>query len=464
MTNDEGGTDNEEYRVAAVLDRVNTSYEIWQGTTMACVQCHSHPYDPIKHQEFYESYAFFNNTADKDDDYDGPLKKLHSPAQIALKTELENELENLKLKGDTISDGFKSKLKRYLSILPGKVQIMQELPPESSRQTFLFERGNWLAHGEEVTPGTPDFLPAFNEKLDSNRLGFAKWLVNDENPLTSRVIVNRFWEQIFGNGLVSTVEDFGTQGEKPTHPELLDWLSIKFKGEYDWRVKTLLKTIVMSSIYRQSSNYTDEKLQKDPNNIWLSRGPRYRLTAEAIRDQALVISGLFNEKVYGPSVKPYQPEGVWNVIRHVDRWEMESDDNKYRRALYTFWRRVSPYPSMVTFDTPSREVCVSRRIRTNTPLQALVTLNDIVFVEASEAMAQRMIKEGGVKVEDKISYGFTLALMRVPDQNRLAPLLELYKSSFKEYKMNYEEEEASGLAMVVVANAILNLDEVIMKV
>ena len=473
MTNDEGGTDDEEFRVAAVIDRLNTTFEIWQGTTMGCVQCHSHPYDPIRHEEFYKLYAFFNNTTDHDDDSDSPLKKLYSPAQLNLMSSLEKEIEASRIKGDTISGEYKAQLQAFLDITPGDVQILEEMPQDSSRETKVFVRGNWLMHGETVTPETPGYLPPMDKNYPKNRLGFAKWLVDGKNPVTSRVIVNRFWEQLFGNGLVTTIEDVGTQGQKPTHPELLNWLSKQFEEEHQWSVKSLLKQIVSSSTYRQSSNVSPELLEKDPANMFLARGSRYRLSAEAIRDQALVISGLFNPTVYGPSVMPYQPEGVWNVIRHVDRWITNVDRNEYRRALYTFWRRVSPYPSMMTFDAPSRELCISRRIRTNTPLQALVTLNDPVFVEASEALANRMIREGGETLTSQIEHGFQLVLMRSPDKQRLQYLLDFYDSTLEKYKESIDGSTAYGTGeiaktpelrtMINVANVLLNLDEVIMK-
>lgn len=449
MTNDEGGTDDEEYRVAAVIDRVNTTFEVWQGTTMACVQCHSHPYDPIKHIDYYNAYAFFNNSADADLPSDAPKKVLFSPAQKNQREELEREMEEI---SDTLSSDYQAKMAEYVDIQPGDVQIMEELPDSSKRITRVFERGNWLSHGDTVQAKTPEFLPPSD--YAANRLGFARWLVDGENPLTSRVIVNRFWEQLFGNGIVYTLEDFGTQGITPTHPELLDYLAINFESKHKWSVKSLLREIVLSRTYRQSSVVTKTLLEKDPYNYLLARGPRHRLTAENIRDQALAISGLLNPKVYGKSVKPYQPEGVWNVIRHVDRWEIATDGNQHRRGIYTFWRRVSPYPSMVTFDVPSRELCVSRRIRTNTPLQALVTMNDPVFVEAAEALAARMMKEGGDDPVEQIKYGYQLAMMKEPDQTRMEALVDLHKAS--------AELGESG-SMALVANVILNLDEVIMK-
>lgn len=473
MTNDEGGTDDEEYRVAAVIDRLNTTYEVWMGTTMSCVQCHSHPYDPIRHDEFYKQYAFFNNTADHDSSREYPLRTLLSPGQRTHKNKLEAFIQSSISEGDTISDTYKISLQEYLEIQPGDVMVMEELPIDSSRESFVFERGNWLVHGSTVKPDVPGFLPEFSKEYQQNRLGFAQWLVSGNNPLTARVIVNRFWEQIFGLGLVETVEDFGTQGQAPSHPDLLDWLANQFVHEHHWNIKPLLKQLVMSKTYRQHSAVRKELLDKDPYNKWLARGPRIRLSAEAIRDQALVISGLYNSKVFGKSVMPHQPEGVWNVIRHAAKWEKEKDGNQYRRALYTFWRRVSPYPSMQTFDAPSREVCVSRRIRTNTPLQALVTLNDPVFVEASEHLAKSALVHGGKSVPDQIAYLYQRAMMKSPDKKRAALLLSFYEETVAQYQEDlqlddaiayHELEETSHFkAMSNVANIVLNLDEVIMK-
>lgn len=467
MTNDEGGTDNEEFRVAAVLDRVNTTFEVWQGTTISCVQCHSHPYDPIRHEEYYQLYAFFNTTADADHNRDLPLKVLDSPEDQRLRERYGSAVEEIKSTGDTISEQYKSKLTAYLDIEAAPVPIMQELPEESSRKTHVFERGNWLVHGDEVTPQTPGFLPEFNEQYEKNRLGLARWLVSQENPLTSRVIVNRFWEQIFGKGLVRTLEDFGTQGNKPSHPELLDWLAVRFRTEDQWSVKSLLKLMVMSHTYRQSSDISAEALKKDPENELLARASRYRLSAEAIRDQALVVSGLFNPKVYGKSVMPNQPDGVWNVIRHAIKWNQDTTGNQYRRALYTFWRRVSPYPSMQTFDAPSRELCVSRRIRTNTPLQALITLNDPVYVEASEHLAQESINQGGNDLDSQINYMYTRALMKIPDPSTKENLIRFYQNTKEEYRSNtdqaLEDAEIELYTMTNLASVLLNLDEIIMK-
>ena len=280
MTNDEGGTDDEEFRVAAVLDRLNTTMEVWQASTISCVQCHSHPYDPYKHKEFYELYAFFNNSADADLWNDAPLMPLLSPLQWKKKTQLRKQLDQLATQGDSISRSYQEAMAEWMSIEAAPLPIMQELAQDASRSTHVFERGNWLVHGEAVSPEVPKILNPMPEAAPANRLGLAQWLVHPENPLTARVIVNRFWEQLFGRGIVETTEDFGTQGAAPSNQELLDWLAIQFQTEYQWSVKELLRTIVQSATYQQGANVSSELLEKDPYNRLLARGPRIRLTAE----------------------------------------------------------------------------------------------------------------------------------------------------------------------------------------
>ena len=464
MTNDEGGTDDEEFRVAAVIDRVNTTFEIWQASTIACVQCHSHPYDPFQHEEYYELYSFFNNTADRDLTNEYPVRFLASPNQHTRQKELTKLIETFRTNADTVSSAYADAIRAFASIKAGPVPIMQELPSDSSRSSFVFERGNWLVHGQEVKPGVPDFMHSMNSETDVNRLDLAHWLISPENPLTSRVMVNRFWEQIFGIGLVETTEDFGTQGAAPSHPDLLDWLAVQFQDE--WSIKSVLKTMVMSNTYRQTSNSSAILTEKDPYNRLLARGPRLRLSSEQIRDQALSASGLLSPTVYGPSVMPYQPDGVWNVIRHTSQWTQSEGENQYRRALYTFWRRVSPYPSMELFDSPSRELCTSRRVRTNTPLQALVMMNDPVYAEAARHLAKRLTHPQGQKISDRISRGYKILTMKDIDPQRLKELIAFYDRSKAE--LSNETLQPSGdtiefQALTQIASVLLNLDEVIMK-
>ena len=446
MNNDEGGTDNEEFRVASVIDRVNTTWEVWMGTTMACVQCHSHPYDPFRHTEYFNFYAFFNNTKDHD---------------------TPNEFPTL----TTVIDSLHTELFEKTG---GEVRtpVMQELPADSQRTTHVFNRGNWLDPAEEVLPEVPGIMHPFPADAPRDRLGLSRWIVDYENPLTSRVMVNRYWAELFGAGLVETLEDFGTQGQAPSHPELLDWLAHTYMTDHQWSTKQLLKTIVMSATYRQRSDVSPEHIERDPLNKWLARAPRLRLSAEQVRDQALAVSGLLSSKMYGPSVMPYQPDGIWRAPYSNLAWETSEGEDRYRRGLYTFWRRSAPYPSMVAFDSPTREVCVSRRISTNTPLQALVTLNDPVYVEAARTLAQHMLDHGKSKVESAIIYGFEQALLRQPTAQELDVLMELYEEAYFEYEdqMVVASNEAEPLmadlelnSYTVVANAILNLDEFITR-
>lgn len=472
-TNSEGGTDNEEFRTYAVMDRLSTTFEIWQGMTMSCVQCHSHPYDPIRHEEYYQGLAYFNNTADADYDNDYPRKKLFSPGEQEKLRNFKEQINQLKNKGDTLSKTYQELVVEMLTIEPVSVPIMKELTVDDRRTSHIFERGNWLVKGDSVEPNVPGILPDVNSENKYNRLGLAEWLVAPENPLTARVIVNRLWANIFGIGLVETLEDFGTQGAKPINQPLLDWLAVQFKSEFRWSVKTLLKKIMLSATYQQSVEISLVKLEKDVDNQLFTRGARFRLSAEQIRDQALTASGLLHRELYGPSVMPYLPEGVYSVIRHIHKWETSTEGNAYRRGLYTFWRKTSPYPSMVTFDTPSREFCVSRRVRTNTPLQAMITLNDPVYIEAAKALAERMDAEHLVDISAKISFGFENLLFKKPNAAQLTELTTFYKRSLDDYRKNpaavkaliniNDLQKPEFAALINIANVLLNMDEVIMK-
>lgn len=615
MNNDEGGTDDEEFRVASVLDRVNTTWKVWQGTTMECVQCHSHPYDPIRHEDYYKSYAFFNNTADADVPSESPTLKTftteedqarleeirqwvaeqipsadeknkkaaafvnlarlaepkihpHSFDQIEKGTLLDNkylaveaggsallkqvplqqanrmlvsyqsgksagrvevrkntpggellaswDVKENKNKGkfEIISIPIKAVAgnhdvffvfkgaaqKAYVCTiewvlfyqgLPGEREprypeieqkflglinskettatpVMVELGGGYKRTTHVFERGNWMVHGDEVAPGVPEAWNALPDDVPANRLGFSQWLIHEDNPLTARVMVNRLWAQLFGRGIVETQEDFGSQGFAPSHPALLDWLAHQFMYQHNWSIKKQLKQIVLSAAYQQSSKVTPELVKLDPANYLLARGPRLRLTAEQVRDQALFVSGLLSDKMYGPSVMPLQPDGVWQVVYSGLNWITSPGEDQYRRALYTYWRRTSPYPSMITFDGPSREFCVPRRITTNTPLQALTTLNDEVYLEAAQALAQRMMHAG--RVEEQIKQGYRLAMVKEIDPAKLHDLQQLYKEALLQYEKDPEaaekmvgKKDAALAALTVVANAIMNLDEFLTK-
>jgi hypothetical protein len=351
---------------------------------------------------------------------------------------------------------------------------MIENPADMARATHVFERGNWLLKGKKVEPGTPNTLNKFPTNMPRNRLGLAHWLTDKKNPLTARTMVNRLWEQLFGTGLVETLEDMGTQGAAPTHKELLDWMSWKFMNDLQWSVKKMLKEIVMSATYQQSSQVDSVLIERDPYNRLYARGSRIRLSAEQIRDQALSVSGLLNETMYGPSVMPPQPEGIWRSPYNGLKWETSHGADKYRRAVYVYYKRTAPYPAMISFDGAIRGVCTSRRIRTNTPLQALVTLNDEAYLEMSRAFAYRMKKEGGKAVAEQISKGYDIAMHKKITVEKLASLEKLHSIALQHFKddtdktcemIGYlnEHNNAETAALVVVANAMLNLDEMITK-
>jgi hypothetical protein len=337
-----------------------------------------------------------------------------------------------------------------LAALPAcNLPIMKELTGTDARTTRIFHRGNWMDKTDPVPPATPKILNGWHDEYPRNRLGFAKWLTAGENPLTARVHVNRVWEQLFGVGLVETLEDFGSQGDQPVYQDLLDDLAARFQTDMKWSQKTLLREIVLSRVYRQSSKASAALLESDPANRLLARGPRFRLTSEQLRDQALAVSGLLSRKMFGPPVMPYQPPGIWLTPYESRDWVTSTNEDGHRRAVYTFIRRSATYPSFVTFDSPNREFCTVRRIRSNTPLQSLDLLNNPVFFEAAEGLAKRMAAEGGPDVESQLQRGLVLAMQRLPRRNEIAVLKKLH--------------ERVGRDLKLVANAILNLDEVINK-
>jgi hypothetical protein len=382
-----------------------------------------------------------------------------------------------------------SKQNELAAIKPVQVPILRELSAEKRRTTHLLNKGNYLAPAEKVEPGLP---AAFTASLQSggnvDRLTMARWLVNPENPLTARVTVNRFWSQLFGTGIVESEEDFGTQGALPSHPELLDWLAIQFaspKGSsataLGWDVKGLLKLIVTSATYRQSSKVTPEQLSKDPRNRLLTSYPRRRLDAEAVRDQALALAGLLSLKVGGPSVYPPQPDGLWKVAFNGGQngYPTSKGEDRYRRGLYTFWRRTMPYPSMNTFDAPSRESCTLRRKPTNTPLQAFVTLNDPCFVECAQVLARRIVREGGSDSTARLRWALQLALARPATDAQIEPLKQLLDAELANYRADLDaakklaasdvqplpadQDPAELAAWTVVSNVLLNLDGVLSR-
>jgi hypothetical protein len=361
---------------------------------------------------------------------------------------------------------------RLMAVIP-TVMVMQELPER--RDTFVRKRGAYDAPGEKVAPGTPAVLPAFHPDWPVNRLGLAEWIVDRDNPLPARVAVNRFWQMLWGAGLVKTVEDFGSQGEWPLHPELLDWLAVEFMDS-GWDVKHILKTMVMSATYRQSSRVTPQLLEKDPENRLLARGARFRLPAETLRDQALAVSGLLVERSGGPSVKPYQPAGLWQELFGGKGYVADHGEGLYRRSLYTYWRRVVAPPAMITFDSPSREVCVVREGRTNTPLQALNLMNDTIYLEASRKLAERLMRR---EERERLDWGMRVVLGRPARPGELA-VLEGALGKFRErYRANPEDaakylnqgesprdpalDPVELAAYTGVASLLLNMDEAVTR-
>jgi hypothetical protein len=375
--------------------------------------------------------------------------------------------------------GYDSVAKQYWDLVTKDVPttpVMMDNPADMSRPSFVFDRGNWLVKGKEVQADIPESLGSLPQGAPRNRLGLAMWLTDKRNPLTARTMVNRLWEQLFGTGLVETLEDMGTQGADPTHVELLDHLSYKFMHEYEWSVKKLLKEIMLSATYRQDSKVTKEALEKDPYNKFYARGARMRLSAEQVRDQALAVSGLLSSKMYGESVMPWQPQGIWMSPWSGATWKKSEGEDQYRRAIYTYWKRTAPYPSMITFDAAGREVCMPRRIRTNTPLQALTTLNDSVYLEAGRHLAYRMQKEAASEknIQNLIAKGYEAMIHKPITPAKSKALEELYRQAFASLKgdkiktceiigTNDSHNNPETAALVVVANAMLNLDEVITK-
>ncbi len=365
--------------------------------------------------------------------------------------------------------------KELADLKPFTVPILRELAEGQRRKTWIQYRGNFLDRGPEVTPGVPAAFHALKPDAPVDRLALARWLVDENNPLTARVTVNRYWEKIFGIGLVATSEEFGAQGEPPSHPELLDWLATELVG-CGWDLKYLLRLLVTSASYRQASRVAPELLERDPENRLVSRGPRFRLPAETIRDEALFASGLLSRKMYGPPVKPPQPSsGLSAAFGSAIDWQTSSGEDRYRRGLYVTWRRSNPYPSLSTFDATNREVCTIRRARTNTPLQALVTLNDPVYVEAAQALARRMAAEGGPAPADRARLGFRLCLARAPADPELTRLVRLHAEARERFAKDLEAarklatdplgplpdggDAVDLAAWTVVANVLLNLDE-----
>jgi mono/diheme cytochrome c family protein len=491
MLNDEGGINPEEFRVVAVKDRVDTTATVWLGATLECAQCHSHKYDPFTQEEYYRFLAFFNHTADTGVG-NGPEISVSTRADQLHLDRITSELAALDTKlneykdrpGDPrakkLRDEISGKMAEMLNVRSPTTMVMQELA--KPRPNFIMLRGDFRQKGKAVEPGTPAALHPFPKDAPHNRLGLARWLVSPDNPLVGRVTVNRHWHAFFGRGLVQTPEDFGTQGDRPTHPELLDWLAVEFTDR-NWSMKRLHRLIVTSATYRQSSRVSPELLKRDPYDALYARGPRLRVEYETLRDLSLSAGDLLSQKIGGPSVMPPQPSGIWeNSFGFYDlpnfRWKEDTGEDRYRRGIYIFLRRSALYPTFKMFDAPSRDVCSVRRPRTNTPLQALATLNDPVFVEAAGGLAQRVLTQIKGDTKARATFVFRICVARPPRPGEVEKLVSLYEKALAKYRADPKAAEklvkhcrvrADRLkveelaAWTVVANVLLSLDETLTK-
>jgi hypothetical protein len=423
---EEGGVIDEEYRVDYVTDRTNTLGRSLIGVSIECAKCHDHKYDPISQKEYYQMFAFFNNIKEV-----GLESTVGGRETFAKNPRMEITKEDLAGVLDFVNYPDTNKL---------EVSIMKE--SDTVRKTYILTRGNYDQHAEEVQPSTPVAILPFSEQLPKNRLGLSKWLFDKNNPLTSRVFVNRIWQEFFGRGLVKSASDFGMQGSLPSHPALLDWLAVDFR-ENGWDIKRLVKQIVMSATYRQSAEISKEKLKADPENIFLSHAPRIRVPAELVRDIVLGSSGLLNKSIGGPSVKPYQPPGLWELATSgrglLAVYEQDMDSLLYRRGMYTFIKRTVPPPSMMIFDGSNRDECEVKRSRTNTPLQALVMMNDPTVLEASLALADKLLQKD--KSEKIVSEGFERIICRKPQQKEIEILQNYYRDQVNQFTHNPAKAE-----------------------
>jgi mono/diheme cytochrome c family protein len=539
MLNGEGGRIPEESRIDYVVDRVDTTSTVWMGLTLGCSRCHDHKFDPFTQKEYYGLFAYFNNLSETGAvDRGGnanPVLSLPTPEQSARMDALNGTVRSLEgklqpLPADAAErpelqkqlDEARKSLKEAQSAVV-ETMVMEERGPAGTppRETFVLVRGAYDKHGDKVGAGVPAALPVLPRDAPPNRLALARWLVDPAHPLTARVTVNRYWQLFFGTGLVKTVEDFGVQGERPSHPELLDWLASSFatgdggretgasgatgdrgpktedrngrspvpglpspeghavsRPPKAWDVKAMHKLIVMSAAYRQSSRETPLLRERDPENRLLARGARFRLSSAQIRDQALALSGLLVEKQGGPPVKPYQPPGIWEDATFGQiRYEQGRGESLYRRSLYTFWRRIVGPTTL--FDTASRQGCTVRQARTNTPLHALTLLNDTTYVEAARVFAQRVMTTGGTTPEARVGTAFRLATARQPTAGERKVLLQSWRRLRSQYAADPEgarkllaagesprdEKLDAGehAAYTGLCSLILNLDEVITR-
>jgi uncharacterized membrane protein len=482
MINEEGGVDPEEYRVNAVIDRANTTATVWLGATLGCAQCHDHKFDSFSQKEYFGFYAFFNNDAEESRQGDGEFYVEISP-KLRLEDPRNDEVEGLIAAIEAEPAAGEDDQKAREEVIAGlrarllpepETLVMQRL--EGGRITRVMQRGDFRNPAEEVPPNVPAVLPPMTEGGPRDRLGLAHWLVSAENPLTARVTVNRLWQEHFGRGIVETSDDFGLRGTAPTHPELLDWLAMEFV-RLGWSQKAMHRLIVTSATYRQASEVSAEALEKDPGNKWLARGARVRMSGEMVRDQALAASGLLSEKMGGPGVFPVQPEGVWANPYADNTWRTSAGEDRHRRSVYTYWKRSSPYPLFATFDAPARQIVCTRRVASDTPLQALVMMNDPVFVEAAAGVAGRALREASGE-RGRAELVFRLCLGRRPTEEEGTRLEALYREQLAGFEADpgaaHELVSASGdgagaadeierAAWMVVANVVMNLDEFVTR-
>lgn len=491
-TSSEGGANPEEYRVKYAVDRVATTATVWLGVTLQCAECHDHKYDPFSQREFYQMFAFFDQVPGNPlyrGKFAPPSIALPSPQQEAEKKKWSQQIEILQA-GSTKSasnvnknvvlelEMAKKNLQAITRSIP-KLRIMQDA--DERMPSHILIRGNFRRRGELVSPAVPSIFPDLPPAA-SPRLALAEWLSDPGNPLPARVVVNRLWAMLFGEGIVTTLQDFGSQGDWPSHPKLLDWLAVEFI-ESGWDIKHMLTLMVTSATYRQSSAGSEMLMQIDPSNRLLARGSRRRLSAEMIRDNALFVSGLLYSQMGGPSVKPHQPPGLWKEMAYGDSkgksYITDQGKNLYRRGLYTFWKRSILYPAFAAFDAPNREECVVNRPITNTPLQALVTMNDRTFVEAARAFAKRILESSNHTEESRITFAVESALYRPPSDQELFILISLQRDMISHYKSHSEDagqivsagklqyasdfNTAELAAWIAVAQAIMNLDEFLTK-
>ncbi len=465
---EEGAVDEEEYRVTYVIDRTNTVSKSIMGVTMECANCHDHKFDPFSQKEYFQLFAFFNNLDELRATYTAIDPTVGTPEAYAKKPLMEISDKDVE---DILSFINKPNNEKLI------VSVMGEL--DTMRSTYVLERGVFDAHGEEVLPGTPESILPFNSKFPKNRLGLAHWLFDKQNPLTARVFINRMWQVFFGKGIVKTAGDFGMQGDLPSHPELLDWLAVDFMNN-GWDIKRLIKQMVTSATYRQSAVITPQKREADPDNVLLTRSPRYHLQAEFIRNLVLASSGLLVPTIGGPSVKPYQPEGLWEGATaggsNLATYQQDHGDKLYRRGLYSFIKRTVPPPSMLIFDASNRDQCETGRSNTNTPLQALVMMNDPTILEASRVLAADLLKEDSA-TRDNIIKAFRLIVCRRPHQKEIRQLTNYYQKQLKtinqqnaeqllavgEYPLPEDIDKITLAAMMRVVNMIYNLEETITK-